>query len=116
MLQMATFGPLCATIWHWTTDCRRTQRTAGGDTTMLARITSTLRRNAIAWLALFISLTGTSFAASHYLITSTKQIKPSVLRQIRGQAGSSGGKGAAGSPGPQGPAGVAGPAGKQGEA
>ncbi len=85
---------------------------------MIARITSTLRRNAIAWLALFVSLTGTSFAASHYLITSTKQIKPSVLKQLRGKAGSNGGKGAAGSDGSQGSQGVpgaAGPSGKTGE-
>ena len=86
---------------------------------MFARTTLTLRRNAIAWLALFISLTGTSFAASHYIITSTKQIKPSVLHQIRGQAGSSGGKGpagATGAAGAQGAPGTAGSTGKQGEA
>jgi Collagen triple helix repeat (20 copies) len=79
---------------------------------MIARIASNLRRNAIAWLALFVSLTGTSIAASHYIITSTKQIKPSVLKQLRA---STGGKGAGGSAGGQGSPGVAGPSGKQGE-
>jgi len=80
---------------------------------MIARIASNLRRNAIAWLALFVSLTGTSLAASHYIITSTKQIKPSVLKQLRAASGS---KGAGGSAGAQGSPGVAGPPGKQGEA
>lgn len=38
----------------------------------------------IALLALFVSLAGTGIAATHYLITSTKQIKPSVLKQLKG--------------------------------
>lgn len=53
----------------------------------------------VAWLALFFSLAGTGLAASHYLITSTHQIKPSVLRALRGA------RGAEGQPGPQGPQG-----------
>lgn len=53
----------------------------------------------IACLALFLVLGGTAFAAGHYLITSTRQIKPSVLATLRG---------AAGKRGPQGPQGVPG--------
>jgi hypothetical protein len=54
---------------------------------MVDRITSALGWNVVAWVALFVALGGTSLAASHYIITSTKQIRPSVLRQFRGQAG-----------------------------
>jgi hypothetical protein len=58
-----------------------------------------VRRNLVAWVALFVALTGTSLAASHYIITSTRQIKPSVLRSLRGRGGP---------PGPQGPQGTTG--------
>jgi hypothetical protein len=81
--------------------------------------------NVAATLALIFSMAGGAFAASHYLITSTKQIKPSVLAQLRGLRGLAGPAGSAGSqgregvagldqitqvaaPGPQGPAGPAG--------
>ncbi len=58
-------------------------------------------------------------AARHYLITSTSQIKPSVLKALQGAAGSVGPTGPAGSTGsvgPQGPAGTVGPVGPQGPA
>jgi hypothetical protein len=38
----------------------------------------------IAVLALFVALAGSAVAASRYLITSTSQISPGVLRQLRG--------------------------------
>jgi hypothetical protein len=85
---------------------------------MISHIMKAARQNAVAWLALFVALSGTSIAASHYIITSTRQIKPSVLRQLRGKSGSGGGKGEGGSngsQGPQGTPGAAGPNGKQGE-
>jgi hypothetical protein len=47
-----------------------------------------IRRNLVAFIALFFALAGTGVAASHYLITSTSQIKPSVLRALRAPAAS----------------------------
>ena len=65
----------------------------------------------IACLALFVSLTGSGIAAGHYLITSTKQIHPSVIKKLKGATGPAG---ARGSQGPAGTAGVAGAAGARG--
>jgi hypothetical protein len=73
---------------------------------------------AIATLALVFAMTGGAYAASKYVITSTKQIKPSVLKSLQGKAGKTGANGAAGANGavgPQGPAGPAGAAGAKGE-
>ncbi len=66
---------------------------------MIARIVAAFRGNPVAWLALFVALGGTSLAASHYKINSTKQINPRVIKKLRGNAGA---------PGPRGPAGPAG--------
>jgi hypothetical protein len=74
----------------------------------------------VACLALFVASTGTSIAASHYLITSTKQIKPSVLHKLKGAkgekgaAGVTGAKGAAGATGAKGAAGATGAKGAAG--
>jgi hypothetical protein len=71
--------------------------------------------NVVATLALVFAMGGgAAYAASHYLITSTKQIKPSVLASLKGRAGPSGASGAAGAQGPAGPAGPTGSAGPQG--
>jgi hypothetical protein len=87
---------------------------------------------AIALVALFIALGGTAVAAGRYIITSTSQIKPSVLKQLRrhdgatgpagatGQAGTAGQAGAQGAPGSatsgeKGATGNEGPSGKPGE-
>src|ERR1039458_8720993 len=72
----------------------------------------------VAWLALLFSMTGTGIAASRYIITSTSQIKPSVLKKLekpgpRG-APSIGGVQVVGVQGPQGPSGVVGVQGPQG--
>src|SRR4051794_17510542 len=67
-----------------------------------------------AALALFFSLSSGALAARHLLITSTKQIKPTVLSAIRGHAGWVGGPGAPGSQGAPGPNGPVGAAGTQG--
>ncbi len=66
----------------------------------------------IATLALVFAMTGGALAAKKYLITSTKQISPSVLKSLKGANGAAG---AAGSQGAQGPAGPAGSAGGKGE-
>ena len=68
---------------------------------------------AIAVVALFIALGGTAFGA-HFLITSTSQIKPSVLKKLRGKRGRAGVKGATGAAGPAGPQGKEGAPGKEG--
>lgn len=57
--------------------------------------------------ALFFSLTGAGLAASHYLITSTSQIAPSVRHSLHGAIGPAGPQGVTGPQGPQGPAGTA---------
>jgi hypothetical protein len=65
-------------------------------------------------LALFFSMSGGALAASHYLITSTKQIKPSVLSALKGKAGAAGANGVAGATGPAGPTGGPGAKGETG--
>jgi hypothetical protein len=67
-----------------------------------------------ASLALFFALGGSAMAANHYLITSTNQIKPSVLKTLRGSAGAKGPTGSAGASGAAGQAGSQGSPGAQG--
>jgi hypothetical protein len=68
----------------------------------------------VSVLALFFALGGTAMAAHHYLITSSSQIKPSVLKQLHGAGGASGPAGAPGATGSQGPQGVQGKEGPPG--
>jgi hypothetical protein len=58
--------------------------------------------NVTATLALVFAMSGGALAAKHYLITSTGQISPKVLKSLRHK------------PGPRGPTGAAGPTGKEG--
>ena len=68
--------------------------------------------NVLLIFALVLAMSGGAFAAGKYLITSTKQISPKVLKDLKGKAGANGAAGAQGPAGPVGPAGPAGPAGK----
>jgi hypothetical protein len=70
--------------------------------------------NVAATLALVFALSGGAFAASHYLINSTKQINPKVLRKLRGNRGPRGVAGQIGPIGPQGVTGATGPKGSRG--
>ena len=76
------------------------------------RITYT---NVAVTFALVFAMTGGAYAAGKFIITSTKQIKPSVLAQLKGKAGPQGAAGAPGAAGSQGPVGPAGPTGPAGQ-
>lgn len=90
---------------------------------MVASVTRHLRRHLVAYVALFVALSGSGYAATAKLLpknsVGTKQvIDHSLLRQdfksgtlLRGPAGP---RGASGATGPAGPAGPTGTAGTQG--
>lgn len=68
--------------------------------------------NVAATVALVFALgAGTAFATHHYLISSTKQIKPSVIKKLHGKAGKAGVAGPIGATGPTG-IGATGPTGQ----
>ena len=72
----------------------------------------------MAALALVLAMVGGAWAAKKYLITSPSQIKPSVLKKLKGpkgQPGAQGPAGSAGTPGPKGDTGATGPEGKAGK-
>jgi Collagen triple helix repeat (20 copies) len=70
--------------------------------------------NVVATLALLFAMSGGALAASHYLINSTRQINPKVLKKLRGSRGPKGPAGPAGAPGNTGARGETGPAGQSG--
>lgn len=69
---------------------------------------------AIALAALFFSLTGVAFAANQYVINSTSQINPKVLKVLKGRVGHVGARGANGAIGAAGAVGATGAAGPPG--
>jgi hypothetical protein len=80
--------------------------------------------NITATLALVFAMSGGAMAANSYLINSTKQINPKVLKKLAGKPGktgnagangATGSAGATGATGPQGPGGKEGIAGKEGK-
>lgn len=79
--------------------------------------TARLRRlspaTAISVVALVFAMSGTALATT-YVITSIHQIKPSVVKALRGKKGPKGPQGPTGATGPQGPTGATGPAGPAG--
>ena len=74
----------------------------------------------VAVLALVFAMTGGAYAAKRYLISSTSQISPKVLKELEAMAGKGsapgpqGAAGADGARGPQGPSGAPGPQGAPG--
>jgi hypothetical protein len=79
----------------------------------------TLRRHVnsttvIAVLALIFAMSGGALAAKRYLINSTKQLSPAVLKALKGKTGPPGANGATGAPGANGATGKEGSQGKEG--
>jgi Collagen triple helix repeat (20 copies) len=72
--------------------------------------------NVAATLALVFSMSGGALAASHYIITSTKQISPKVVKALKGKTGKTGPTGPAGPQGKEGAPGKEGLTGKEGPA
>jgi hypothetical protein len=70
--------------------------------------------NVAATMALVFSMTGGALAAKHYLINSTSQISPKVLKKLKGKTGATGAIGATGAAGAAGAAGATGKEGKTG--
>jgi hypothetical protein len=70
--------------------------------------------NVAMTLALVLAMSGGAFAAGKFLITSTKQISPKVLKSLQGKGGLAGASGAQGPAGPAGPQGPVGPPGAAG--
>lgn len=84
---------------------------------MFSRIRKRLTyANVAMTLALVFAMSGGAFAAGKFLIVSTKQISPKVLKALEGKAGPAGPRGEKGAAGPAGPAGKVeqGPEGKAG--
>jgi hypothetical protein len=72
--------------------------------------------NIVATFALMFAMAGGAYAAGKYVITSTKQINPKVVKQLTGKAGATGATGSAGPAGPTGPTGATGAVGPAGTA
>jgi hypothetical protein len=64
--------------------------------------------NVVATLAVVFAMSGSAIAAKHYLLNSTKQISPALLKKLRGRTGNTGPRGAAGAQGALGATGAKG--------
>ncbi len=71
--------------------------------------------NVTATLALVFAMSGGALAAHHYLVSSTKQISPKVLKALKGKVGPAGPAGAKGEGGAKGETGAKGEPGAKGE-
>jgi hypothetical protein len=91
---------------------RPTRRQPHSSAATRRRLTPTV---ALAAVVLAVALgTGSAYAAKHYLLSSTKQIKPSLLKTLRGRAGATGRSGQTGASGPTGASGQTGASGPAG--
>src|ERR1700704_4846032 len=70
--------------------------------------------NVTATLACVFAMSGGAYAANKFLITSSKQISPKVLKALRGTPGKAGANGAQGAAGAQGETGASGARGEVG--
>jgi hypothetical protein len=70
--------------------------------------------NVVLTLVLVFAMTGGAYAAKRYVITSTNQISPKVLKALKGAIGKSGATGATGAIGPAGATGSTGSTGPTG--
>lgn len=70
--------------------------------------------NVAMTLALVLAMSGGAYAAGKFVITSTKQISPKVVKSLKGANGENGANGATGPAGPVGPAGPKGENGSPG--
>jgi hypothetical protein len=68
--------------------------------------------NVTATIALLFAMSGSAIAANHYLLSSTKQINPSVLKALKGESGKPGPAGMTGPTGAPGATGATGATGK----
>jgi Collagen triple helix repeat (20 copies) len=69
----------------------------------------------VATFAVLLAMTGGAWAAKRYMITSTSQISPKVLKALAGKSGAAGSPGAAGAAGAKGESGAKGEQGPKGE-
>jgi hypothetical protein len=82
---------------------------------MFSRIRKRLTlTNIVITLALVFAMSGGAYAAGKYLITSTKQISPKVLKALKGKTGPAGTNGVNAKDGAQGPVGAVGSKGDTG--
>jgi collagen triple helix repeat protein len=71
--------------------------------------------NVTATLALFFAMSGGALAAKHYLLSSTRQISPKVMKALKGNVGKVGNEGREGHEGKEGKPGKDGPEGHEGK-